>query len=122
NSKRAPCAPAMVAEAPGADPAGAVTQSDLAGAHAAIALATPLLSRMAQASVSAGFACRGLEDSAIEADSSRRAIQLATQDLNLEAVGLANLDLGPETSALLIAGALPNITTDAPNAALNLSW
>lgn len=122
NSKRAPCAPALVAEAPGADPAGPLTQADLAGAHAAIALATPLLSRMAQASVSAGFACRGLEDSAIELDSSRRAIPLATQDLNLEEVGLANLDLAPETGALLIAGALPTISTDPANAALNLNW
>lgn len=122
NSKRAPCAPALVAQAPGAAPAGPVSQSDLAGAHAAIALATPLLSRMAQASVSAGFACRGLEDSAIEFDSSRRAIQRATQELNLEAVGLAELDLGHQTSALLIAGALPTISTDPANAALKLHW
>ncbi|AWV90991.1 hypothetical protein [Bradymonas sediminis] len=122
NSKRAGCAPALVPEAPAADSAGPLTQNDLAGAHAALAIATPLLARMAQASVSAGFACRGLEDSSIEADARSLGLRLSTQDLNLAALGLADLDLGPNTSALLIAGTLPTVSTDPANAALLVNW
>lgn len=122
NSERAGCAPALVAQAPGSATAGPLSQSDLAGADAALAIATPLLARMAQASVSAGFACRGLENTALEPDSSADGLEFSTEDLNLAEVGLDNLQLGSEISALLIAGALPTISTDPANAALNVIW
>lgn len=119
-SKRASCAPALTAEAPSTLSADEVPASELArtDADVGLTLAAPLLARLAQTSALGGFTCRGLETPDFDGGGTN----LATDDLALEEVGLGGLPVGAWAEPVLVPGALPELTTDPANGALQLQW
>ncbi len=120
NSRRAPCAPALVPEAPATLSADEVPPAELerAGADVGITVAGPLVLRLAQASTLAGFACRGLADLALDGSGSN----LASDDLLLEDVGLGELPIGPWVEPVITPGELPEIEMDPVNGTIELAW
>lgn len=120
NSTRAPCAPAQVAEAPSTLSADEVPPDELerTGADVGIAVAAPLVLRMAQTSTLAGFGCRGLENLAFDGGGSN----VATDSLKLELVGLGELPIGPWIEPVIAPGQLPELEMDPINGLVELTW
>lgn len=120
NSRRADCAPARDPEAPATLSADEVPAAEVerAGADVGIAVAAPLVLRLAQTSTLAGFGCRGLENLSFDGGGSN----VATDDLMLEDVGLGELPIGAWVEPVVVPGELPELEMDPVNGTIELAW
>lgn len=118
---RARCAPPASIDVPTGNGAAALDPTVVRrfGADFAIAVSTTWLSRVAQGTTLAGYACRGLEDA-------RRpevnAEVIPTSDVLLEEINLAHVPIGPFTTLTLAPGTLPVLELRPDSGTIGVVW
>lgn len=120
NSRRADCSPSLPPRTPGTLSADEVPTSELVrtGADVGLTIATPLMVRLAQTSVLAGFGCRGLEGATLDGSGTN----LPTDALRLDDIGLDQLPVGPWVEPVIAPAELPDLTTNPAENLVELDW
>lgn len=120
SARRADCAPPDGLELPQNRPAGRIDASTLeaAGADVGLAIAGPLLRRLARASTLGGFLCRGLESD----DATLDGMALTVDDARLSMIDLETIPAAGDLEVALSPGRLPELNTRPDANALELSF
>ncbi len=120
SSNRARCAPPVSLGSPDeAPPAGEVSAERLDGDRSdlGLALAKPLVGRLARAATLSGFLCRGLDDDPSQTDG-----RIPRQEVRLADVGLADLPATGPFESVISPGSLPETTFHPREEAIEVTW
>lgn len=117
-SSRARCAPPKTLNLSGASSPAPIPVSILESTRsdAAYALSIRTLSALAQNGVRAGLGCIGLEGGPISENA------VSTDDLDLERVGLAQLQVGSLAAPVVSFGELPTVESVAGTNVIKITW